>query len=317
MPPRMNATPYAPLWNTKKPDPFVSVIIPTFNRVNLLKETVQSVRNQTFRDFEIIVVNDGSSDGTDEWLDSQVDIRAVHQKNQGIARSRNNGAAKARGSWFAFLDHDDLWAPEKLDVQVRFAREHPEMGLIAAKHVRLGSSYRVPQKFRWIYGDLLAKEYGESFIHTSSVMIRRDAFTDVGGFPPRYRFADEFDVWLKIASRYPIAYFNLPLVFIRFYEANTSHNRVGVRSDTYDILLQNYDPERIPVRVFLKTLSDHDISFGRAYLNEGDFEKALFWFRSSLERTPWRFRSWRYFLKFVVMRALRRRGNKNLPDVKK
>jgi glycosyltransferase involved in cell wall biosynthesis len=301
----------------KTPAPCVSVIIPTFNRVKLLKETVQSVRNQTFRDFEIIVVNDGSSDGTKEWLDSQMDVRAVHQNNQGIARSRNNGAAKARGTWFSFLDHDDLWAPEKLEVQVRFAREHPEIGLIATKHVRLGSSYRIPRKSRWIYGDLLAKEYGESFIHTSSVMIRRDTFAAVGGFPPRYRFADEFDVWLKIASRYPIGYFGHPLVFIRFYEANTSHNRVGVRSDTYDILLQNYDPERIPVRVFLKTLSDHDISFGRAYLNEGDFENALHWFRSSVERTPWRLRSWRYFLKFVVMRALRRRGNKNLPDVKK
>lgn len=313
----MITTPDAPLWKTTTPDPFVSVIIPTFNRVKLLKETVQSVRNQTFRDFEIIVVNDGSSDGTGEWLDSQPDIGAVHQKNLGIARSRNNGAAKARGAWFAFLDHDDLWAPAKLEVQVRFAGKHPEMGLIATKHVRLGSSYRVPRQNRWMYGDLLAKEYGESFIHTSSVMIRRDVFADIGGFPPRYRFADEFDVWLKIAARYPIAYFNQPLVFIRFYEANTSHNRVGVRSDTYDILMQNYDPERIPMQVFLRTLSDHDISFGRAYLNEGDFENALYWFRSSVERTPWRLRSWRYFLKFIVMRALRRRGNNNLPDVKK
>src|SRR5512139_3270181 len=100
--------------------PFISVIIPTFNRLNLLKETVNSVRNQIFRDFEIIVVNDGSTDGTGEWLRNQTDLRVIEQGNLGIATSRNNGAAAARGPWLAFLDHDDLWAPDKLLIQAEF-----------------------------------------------------------------------------------------------------------------------------------------------------------------------------------------------------
>jgi glycosyltransferase involved in cell wall biosynthesis len=285
--------------------PFISVIIPTFNRLELLKETVQSVRNQTFLDFEIIVVNDGSSDGTAEWLDSQPDLQAVHQQNIGIAASRNAGARVGRGRWFAFLDHDDLWDPEKLAVQAEFVKANPEVALVAAKHVRLGRKFRSSGQMCWTKGDLFVEEYSKSFIHTSSVMIRQDVFEKIEGFPTCYRFADEFDVWLKIASAYPVAYVDEPLVFIRFYESNTSHNRVGVRTDTYDILMKHYDPLRIPRRIFLKTLSDHDISFGRAYLRAGDMPEALKWFRSSVKRTPFRLRSWRYYLKYRIMQVFR------------
>ncbi len=321
--------------------PFISVIIPTFNRLGLLKETVESVRGQTFRGFEIIVVNDGSNDGTKEWLDRQHDIRAIHQANQGIAASRNNGAAAAAGEWFAFLDHDDAWDPSKLSVQAAFVRDNPEMALVATRHARMGrpsslwsrlaslpwhptkghGARPVGQAFQpasgtdckvcptnppykpvqhWVKGDLFVRVYSESFIHTSSVMIRADVFGEINGFPTEYRFADEFDVWLKIAAAYPIAYVDSVLTFIRFYESNTSHNRVGVRTDTYRILLQNYDPARIPRKVFLRTMSDHDISFGRAFLKEGNGTEALKWFRQSVKRTPWRVRPWRYLARYGI-----------------
>ncbi len=139
-------------------------------------------------------------------------------------------------------------------------------------------------------------------------MIRRDVFDSIEGFPTRYRFADEFDVWLKIAAEYPIAHYSGPVVFIRFYESNTSHNRLGVRSDTYDILLKNYDPHRIPLKVFLRTLSDHDISFGRAYLAADDMPQALKWFRKSVRRTPLRLRSWRYYLRYRIAAELSKRA---------
>ena len=280
--------------------PFFSVIIPTFNRLELLKKTVQSVREQTFRDFEIIVVNDGSSDGTREWLDIQTDIRALSQPNKGIAVSRNHGAMLGKAKWLAFLDHDDLWARDKLEIQAGFVQRNPDVGLVAARHERLGKKCSETRQGRWIKGDLFVKEYSESFIHTSSVVIRQDVFAGIGGFPKEYQFADEFDVWLKIAAHFPIAYVDDTLVFIRYYESNTSHDRIGVRMDTYDILLKHYDPARIPRRVFLRTLSNHDISFGRAYLKAGNVPKALKWFKQSIRRTPCRLRSWRYFLKYRI-----------------
>ncbi len=286
--------------------PLISVIIPTFNRVELLRETVQSVRNQTFRNFEVIVVNDGCSDGTAQWLDAQEDIRHIDQQNSGIATSRNNGAAAAKGQWLAFVDHDDIWAPDKLEIQAEFVEKNPEVGLVAARHVRLGWKHSTARHGRWIKGDLFVKAYSESFIHTSSVMIRRDVFHQISGFPTNYHFADEFDVWLKIAAQYPIAYVDDVLVFIRFYESNTSHNRIGVRTDTYDILMKNYREDRIPRDVFLKTMSDHDISFGRAFLGIGDYDQALQWFRRSIQRTPRRLRSWRYYLKHRFAHAVRK-----------
>ncbi len=285
--------------------PLISVIIPTYNRLDLLKRTIESVKSQTFQDYEIWVVDDGSSDGTKDWLETIPDINFISQSNSGIAASRNKGASLSSGKWLCFLDHDDLWDERKLEVQAEFATENPDVGLLAVKHVRLGSKVRSSGHGRWIKGDLFLKEYSESFIHTSSVMIRRDVFETIGGFPTEYRFADEFDVWLKIAKSYPIAYYDEPLVFIRLYESNTSHNRVGVRSDTYDILTKHYDPDRIPREVYLRTMSDHDISFGRAYVKTGDLAQALNWFRKSIERTPLRLRPWRYYLKYRLLSAFR------------
>ncbi|MFH0957590.1 MAG: glycosyltransferase [Pseudomonadota bacterium] len=290
----------------KKNDPFVSVVIPTYNRVELLKQTLESVRRQTFSDYEIIVVNDGSTDGTAEWLRSQHDIISVDQPNSGIAASRNKGVSVGRGQWMAFLDHDDLWDQDKLQIQVGFIKSNHEIAMVAARHVRIGSRARRCKANKWIKGDLFSQVYSESFIHTSSVMIRKDALIKIGGFPTKYRFADEFDVWLKISKDFPIGFYNTPLVFIRFYDSNTSHNRIGVRSDTYDILLNNYDPSRIPKDMYLKTLSDHDISFGRAYVRLGDLDNALQWFYSAVNRTPMRPRAWRYYLRYRLFNIVKK-----------
>ncbi len=297
--------------NSPMSRPLISVIIPTYNRLELLKLTLESVRNQTFGDFEIIVVDDGSSDGTGEWLSRQDDLITLRQKNAGIATSRNNGIAAAKGEWVAFLDHDDLWAQDKLQIQADFIKAHPDHVLVAAKHVRLGKGYSVPRKPVWIKGDLFVDVFSKSFIHTSSVIIRKDIIKSIGGFPSKYGFADEFQVWLKIAHDHPIGYFDKPLVFIRFYESNTSHNRIGVRTDTYDILMNNYDPLKIPRKVYLKTMSDHDISFGRAYIAAGDTDTALGWFKRSFFRAPWRLRGARYYLKYLILTKLKPKKPEN------
>lgn len=286
--------------------PLVSVIIPTYNRLELLKQTVDSVRNQTFRDFEIIVVNDGSTDGTVQWLQQQSDLVSLEQPNSGIAASRNKGVSIASGQWMAFLDHDDLWAEDKLQIQTDFIMLNPEIAMVAAKHSRIGSNLSATESRDWIKGDLYAKVYSESFIHTSSVMIRKDALEKIGGFPTKYRFADEFEVWIKISKMFPVGFVNKTLVFIRFYDSNTSHNRIGVRSDTYEILLSNYDPDRIPRDIYLRTMSDHDISFGRAYVGIGDLDNALKWFHRGVERTPFRPRPWRYYIRYRLLNFIRK-----------
>ncbi len=283
--------------------PAVSVVIPTYNRVALLKETVASVRNQTFDNLEIIVVDDGSLDDTWEWLQGQRDIRAFKQTNKGIAAARNAGIAQARSPWIALLDHDDVWLPEKLSLQMEFVEKNPRVALVAARHIRLGKHIPKPLKLQWISGDLFADVYSKSFIHTSSVVVKKDVIESIGGFDSRYRFADEFDVWLKIARDHEIAYLNKCLVLIRFYDANTSHDRIRLRKETQDILLRHYDPEKISEQLFRRTLSDHDISYGRAYLKANEIQAALDCFWRSVTRTPFRLRSWRYFLKYKTLKV--------------
>jgi len=107
--------------------PLVSVVIPTYNQPDFLREALESVFAQTFKDYEVIVVNDGSTDGTAELLEQYGDrIRVVTQDNQGIGRARNRGMDAAVGRYIAFLDHDDLWHPSKLETQVAYMRDHPD-----------------------------------------------------------------------------------------------------------------------------------------------------------------------------------------------
>lgn len=112
--------------------PMVTVIIPTHNAITYLPETLESLLNQTFTDFEVIIVDDGSSDRTQEWVSSLTDarIKGVVQTNQGVAVARNQGIALASGKYIAFLDSNDLWKPTKLEKQVECLEANPDVGLV-------------------------------------------------------------------------------------------------------------------------------------------------------------------------------------------
>ena len=107
--------------------PKISVIIPTYNRAGILNRAIQSVFNQTFRDFELIVVDDGSTDDTARSVASLPSIKYLSQNHSGVSKARNLGIEHARGEWLAFLDSDDKWLPEKLERQINYANAHPEI----------------------------------------------------------------------------------------------------------------------------------------------------------------------------------------------
>ncbi len=110
----------------------VSVIIPAYNAMNYLPKTVESALRQTFTDFEVIIVNDGSSDDIEKWVDTITDnrVKLIYQKNQGAATARNTGIAHAKGEYIAFLDSDDLWQPNKLKKQVDCLDNNQDLGLV-------------------------------------------------------------------------------------------------------------------------------------------------------------------------------------------
>ena len=198
--------------------PLVSVIIPTFNRADYLAKAVESVRAQTYPDWELIVVDDESVDPTRERMrlccarDDR--IQYFRQNRQGVSVSRNMGIRRARGAYVAFLDDDDLWLPEKLKTQVEMMESDPAVGLTysrfrIARFVdgRMDGSKALPLRLATTFADIL----WDCWISTSTVMIRRSCFDHSDWFNPLYPIAQDIDLWLRLVQRWRIAALAEPL----------------------------------------------------------------------------------------------------------
>jgi glycosyltransferase involved in cell wall biosynthesis len=195
----------------------VSVIIPVFNSATLLGTALRSVFAQTCRDFEVIVIDDGSDDR--EELDQTLApwagrIRTVRQPNGGPARARNTGIAHATGDLIAFLDADDEWRPEKLAKQVEYFRQHPGTGLLHTGVVgETAAGAAGPDAPRHDFCGLFHTAF---FIKTLTVMVPRRVLTEVGGFDERREIhVEDWDLWLRIAAQYPIGFIREPLAVYR------------------------------------------------------------------------------------------------------
>ena len=215
--------------------PAVSVIIPAYNAADFIAEAVETVRAQTFRDYEIIVVDDGSSDGTADVVRRLGgEVRYHRQPNGGVASARNAGLELSRGDLVCFLDSDDLWLPEKLAMQTAFMAAHPDIGLLFADATE--SHGDVVQKESILatmqcgteatsqapIEDAFRKLLVENFVPTSSVMLRRSCVTTAGPFDVALQNVEDRDMWLRVAAHFPIACLPQRLVRKRSHGANIS-----------------------------------------------------------------------------------------------
>ncbi len=198
--------------------PQVSVIIPTYNRAAMLGDAVGSVLGQTFRDFELIVVDDGSSDETRQQLAALAgEFTVLRTRRQGVAAARNHGAANSTGRYLAFLDSDDLWLPEKLECQLSAHRAHPEMRISHTDEIWVRKDRRVNPR------DKHAKRGGWIFryslpmcrISPSSVIIERSLFEQVGGFDRRFCVCEDYELWLRITAIQPVLFVERKLTIKR------------------------------------------------------------------------------------------------------
>ena len=207
--------------------PTVSVICIVYNSMAYLPETVASVLAQTLTDFELIIVDDGSSDNVAEWVSVLTDgrIKLVSQANQGISGARNTGIQHARSEYLAFLDGDDLWEPTKLEQQVAVLAAQPEVGLVHT-YVELveqdGSrTNRVVKENA--SGNVLAQVLVKNPIVTGSVpMVRHNCFEKVGVFDPDLSFSEDWEMWARIAANYQFAVVKQPLTLYRVHAASAS-----------------------------------------------------------------------------------------------
>ncbi|MES9888132.1 MAG: glycosyltransferase family A protein, partial [Candidatus Sedimenticola sp. 6PFRAG1] len=193
----------------------ISVVIPTHNRATVLERALASVLTQTHPAMEVIVVDDGSEDRTRELLAQKFpSVRYLHQPNQGVSSARNLGIANARGDWIAFLDSDDEWLPGKLQAQKELLSNHPDIRICHTEEIWIRDGKRVNQMKKH------TKQGGVIFRHClplcvispSSVMIHRDVFEQVGVFDESLPACEDYDLWLRICARYPVAFIEQPQI---------------------------------------------------------------------------------------------------------
>jgi glycosyltransferase involved in cell wall biosynthesis len=202
----------------RKQYPKVSVIIPAYNRCQMLKQAVDSVLSQDFTDFELIVSDDGSTDNTQEMLRAYGNrILVIRQENKGVSAARNRGIVSASGDLIAFLDSDDLWMPEKLSEQVAFFNANPD-GLICQSEeiwIRNGVRVNPKKKHRKLSGMIFEASLLLCLVSPSAVMMRRSLFDEVGLFDETLPACEDYDLWLRIGCRYPIFLIDIPLIVKR------------------------------------------------------------------------------------------------------
>jgi glycosyltransferase involved in cell wall biosynthesis len=187
--------------------PITSVIIPTYNRWPLVAEAVDSVLAQSFQDIEIIVVDDGSTDGTTNRL-AKFDgrLRLFTTTRRGVAAARNFGVSQAQGCYVAFLDSDDLWLPGKLETQIAFLDRHPEIQICQTDEIWLRNGVRVNPKamHRKPSGDIFVRSLDLCLISPSAVMMTRELFQRIGGFDESFPVCEDYDLWLRVTSVYSV-----------------------------------------------------------------------------------------------------------------
>ncbi len=223
----------------------VSVIITAYNTMAYLPETLKSVLRQTFTDFEVLIINDGSSDHIVQWASELVEprVRLISQENQGVGVARSTGIANAQGEYVAFLDGDDLWEPTKLEKQVSCLEENPQVGLV---HTWLAGIDQQSKPTGRVMGSHIEGEVWQQIIERnmvacSSAMVRRCCFETVGMFDKNLRFAEDWDMWIRLAARYPFAVLKEPLVSYREHPNSKSKKYASRLQDFRTIIEKAFD----------------------------------------------------------------------------
>ncbi|MCG6137601.1 MAG: glycosyltransferase family 2 protein [Nostoc sp. LLA-1] len=242
--------------------PKVSVIIPAYNAMQYLPETISSVLQQTFSDFEVLIIDDGSSDNIKEWVLNLTDkrVKLISQTNQGVSVARNTGINQAKGEYIAFLDADDLWYATKLEKQIRCLDNNPEIGLVHSWMAVINEEGKATGKFMNsdAEGDVWKQIVEKNTVACSSVMVRRCCFQRWGMFLPRQNECpvdvEDWEMWIRIAAHYPFAVIKEPLILYRQHTNSTSKNWRSIQT-AYRIVIEKAFSTAPPELLYLKKRS--------------------------------------------------------------
>lgn len=285
------------MYDVTEPSPSVSVIIPTHNRCDMLRNAIQSVLDQTYRDFEVVIIDDASNDKTCEIVENFNDdrIRYIrHTENKGGSASRNSGISYARGRYIGFLDDDDEWLPTKLELQINRFQKRPNVDVVVCGYSVRDNDNKVidsvsPKNSGNIYGDLL----WDNTITTSTVLIKRDILGDSYRFDPELPRLQDWDMWLRLAKTSIFDYIEEPLVIYNIHDNNRiSTDSVALLVARMRILEKYWDD----IKSNKAVLSHHYYRIGMVYFALCNMKKCRQYTKKSIVIDPCNWKSLRAFV---------------------
>ena len=292
--------------------PTVTVLIPVYNGMPFIVDAVDSILSQTFQDFELLIINDGSTDGTADFLNSLRDrrIRVIHQENRGLCETLNRGVREASSQWIARLDQDDIALPNRLEKQYKFVLEHPDIVAVFSYIKRIGPSGSIFGVYSYslnthdpTYDPLL-----HGVIQHSTMFCNKAAFLSVGGYRKVFYPNDDLDLTLRLAEKFRLGAIKEPLVKYRIhFEASTlkvfykrqmmgryvtfcaTRRRQGMSEPSLSEFLEHY--QKAPfLKRFSRIIKDRGIFYFRlsgTYLLDGQIFKALCYLSLAILMDPW------------------------------
>jgi glycosyltransferase involved in cell wall biosynthesis len=239
-------------------NPLVSILMPVYNTEKYLRGAINSVLNQTFTDFEFIIINDGSTDNSDNIIKSYTDkrIRYINQNNQGVARSLNNGLVAAKGKYIWRHDSDDICLTNQLEKQIKFLEKHNNICAVSTQIAFMTNRGKIAMKYRQpknqFYNNhefiLVKKEHFNPYspITHATVLMQKDLVLQIGGYRTEFLTSEDYDLWLRLLEKSSIAVLNFCSYFVRLNKASaTQMHKTSIHY--YHQLCLDYADERAKI----------------------------------------------------------------------
>ncbi len=290
----------------------VSVIMPAFNSEQYISDAIDSVLQQTYQNFELIVVNDGSTDRTEDILKKiSNSIHLISQSNQGAASARNKGIMAAQGEYISFLDSDDIWFKDTLKLQHEYLTSHLYFGLVYGKRQvfdckgNLDKNWMIKYGFSqpegYIFQDLILS----ASILLSTVMVRRKVLDKVGLFDKSLPLGEDYDLWLSISTKYKIGYIPDDLVKYRRHPKSLTASNYSLKPWDIEVAekaLRIYPKEakKIPPLLLKKGFGEKYFQSGYDAFMKGQYSIARYRFIKSIALVPRSGRTLRYMLYLIA-----------------
>jgi glycosyltransferase involved in cell wall biosynthesis len=267
-------------------NPKVSVVIPTYNRAHLIPRAIQSVLDQIYQDFEIIIVDDGSKDNTEEIVRNYKEERIKyirHTRNKGASAARNTGIKASRGKYIAFQDSDDEWFPDKLRQQIKvFDDSSPEVGVVYSGFYRIEGNKKVylpEERFTQKDGNIHHELLKGNFVGTPAVLIRKECFEKIKYFDENLLALEDWELWIEISKHYNFKYINKPLLYVYSTPNSVNLNQNNMLKAHEVVLLKHLDDFAKDKKI----LSEHYYAVGKGLCTSGDFKNGRAYLLKSIK----------------------------------